>query len=41
MITLSVAEVAENLDRILSAVETSQEEIVLTRENRAIARLIP
>jgi antitoxin (DNA-binding transcriptional repressor) of toxin-antitoxin stability system len=39
--TLTATEVARNFSRILDDVEREQEEIVLTRNHRAVARLIP
>jgi prevent-host-death family protein len=39
--TLSVTEVARNFSAVLDAVERDQEEIVLVRNQRPIARLVP
>jgi prevent-host-death family protein len=39
--TLSVTEVARNFSAVLDAVERDQEEIVLVRNQRQIARLVP
>jgi prevent-host-death family protein len=39
--TLSVTEVARNFSAVLDAVERDQEEIVLVRNRRQIARLVP
>lgn len=41
MKTLSVTEVAHNFSAVLDAVERGQEEIVLVRNQRQIARLVP
>lgn len=41
MKTLSATEVARNFSAVLDAVERDQEEIVLVRNARPIARLIP
>lgn len=41
MKTLSVTEVARNFSTVLDNVEREQEEVVLVRNNRRIARLIP
>ena len=41
MKTLSVTEVARNFSAVLDAVERNQEEIVLVRNQRQIARLVP
>lgn len=41
MKTLSVTEVARNFSAVLDAVERNQEEIVLVRNQRPIARLLP
>ena len=41
MKTLSVTDVARNFSAVLDAVERDQEEIVLIRNQRPIARLIP
>jgi antitoxin (DNA-binding transcriptional repressor) of toxin-antitoxin stability system len=41
MKTLSVTEVARNFRRVLDAVEHDQEEIVLVRNRRTVARLVP
>ena len=38
---LSVTEVARNFSAVLDAVERNQEEIVLVRNQRQIARLVP
>ena len=41
MKTLSVTTVARNFSAVLDAVERDQEEIVLVRNDRQIARLVP
>lgn len=41
MKTLSVTEVARNFSAVLDSVERQQEEIVLVRNRRQIARLVP
>lgn len=41
MRTLSVTEVARNFSAVLDGVEREQEEVVLVRNRRPIARLIP
>jgi antitoxin (DNA-binding transcriptional repressor) of toxin-antitoxin stability system len=41
MKTLSVTEAARNFSAVLDSVERNQEEIVLVRNRRQIARLIP
>jgi antitoxin (DNA-binding transcriptional repressor) of toxin-antitoxin stability system len=41
MKTLSVTEVARNFSAVLDAVERNQEEIVLVRNRRHVARLVP
>ena len=41
MKTLSVTEVARNFSAVLDRVEHDQEEIVLVRNRRRIARLVP
>jgi antitoxin (DNA-binding transcriptional repressor) of toxin-antitoxin stability system len=41
MKTLSVTEVARNFSTMLDRVERDQEEIVLVRDQRTIARLVP
>jgi antitoxin (DNA-binding transcriptional repressor) of toxin-antitoxin stability system len=41
MKTLSVTEVARNFSAVLDSVERNQEEIVLVRNHRQIARLVP
>ena len=41
MKTLSVTTVARNFSAVLNAVERDQEEIVLVRNDRHIARLVP
>ena len=41
MKTLSVTEVARNFRAVLDSVERDQEEIVLVRNRRLIARLVP
>ncbi len=41
MKTLSVTEVARNFRAVLDSVERDQEEIVLVRNRRHIARLVP
>ena len=38
---LSVTEVARNFSKVLDGVQRDQEEIVLVRNNRQIARLVP
>ena len=38
---LSVTEVARNFSAVLDAVERNQEEIVLVRNRRQVARLVP
>jgi prevent-host-death family protein len=39
--TLSVTDVARNFSAVLDAVERDQEEIVLVRNQRHVARLVP
>jgi antitoxin (DNA-binding transcriptional repressor) of toxin-antitoxin stability system len=39
--TLSVTEVARNFSAVLDALERDQEEVVLVRNQRQVARLIP
>jgi prevent-host-death family protein len=39
--TLSVTDVARNFSAVLDAVERDQEEVVLVRNQRHVARLIP
>lgn len=39
--TLTVTEVARNFSAVMDGVENSQEEVVLLRNHRAIARLVP
>lgn len=41
MKTLTVTEVARNFSAVMDGLEAEQEEIVLVRSHRAIARLIP
>ncbi len=41
MRTLSVTEVARNFRKVLDSVEHEQEEIVLIRNRRQVARLVP
>jgi antitoxin (DNA-binding transcriptional repressor) of toxin-antitoxin stability system len=41
MKTLSVTEVARNFSAVMDGVEAEQEEIVLVRNHKAIARLVP
>lgn len=41
MKTLTVTEVARNFSAVMDALENEQEEIVLLRNHRPIARLIP
>ena len=41
MKTMSVTEVARNFSAVLDGVEREQEEVVLVRNRRQIARLIP
>ena len=41
MKTLSVTEVARNFSAVLDAVERDQEEVVLVRNQRHVARLVP
>ncbi len=41
MKTLSVTDVARNFSAVLDAVERDQEEIVLVRNQRPVARLVP
>jgi antitoxin (DNA-binding transcriptional repressor) of toxin-antitoxin stability system len=41
MKTLSVTEVARNFSAVLDSVERKQEEIVLVRNRRQVARLVP
>ncbi len=41
MKTLTVTEVARNFSHVLDSVERKQEELVLVRNHRAIARLVP
>lgn len=41
MKTLSVTEVARNFSAVLDTVEREQEEIVLVRNRRQVARLVP
>ena len=41
MKTLTVTEVARNFSAVLDGLEAEQEEIVLVRNHRAIARLVP
>lgn len=41
MKTLTVTEVARNFSAVMNRVETDQEEVVLIRNNKPIARLVP
>jgi prevent-host-death family protein len=41
MKTLSVTEVARNFSAVIDSVERDQEEVVLVRNRRQVARLIP
>ena len=41
MKTLSVTDVARNFSAVLEAVERDQEEVVLVRNQRHVARLVP
>ena len=41
MKTLSVTDVARNFSAVLDAVERDQEEVVLVRNQRHVARLVP
>ena len=41
MKTLTVTEVARNFSAVMDGVETKQEEVVVMRNRRAIARLVP
>ena len=41
MKTLSVTTVARNFSAVMDGVEADQEEIILVRNHRAIARLVP
>jgi hypothetical protein len=41
MKTLTVTEVARNFSAVMDGLETEQEEIVLVRNRKAIARLVP
>ena len=41
MKTLSVTEVARNFSAVLDSVERDQEEIILVRNHRHVARLVP
>lgn len=41
MKTLTVTEVARNFSAVMDGLESEQEEIVLVRNHRAIARLVP
>lgn len=41
MKTLTVTEVARNFSSVMDGVESEQEEIVLVRNHRPIARLVP
>ncbi len=41
MKTLSVTEVARNFSAVLDALERDQEEVVLVRNQRQVARLVP
>ena len=41
MKTLTVTEVARNFSEVMDGVENGQEEVVLVRNHKAIARLVP
>ena len=41
MKTMTVTEVARNFSSVMDSVESEQEEIVLVRNHKAIARLVP
>ena len=41
MRTLTATDLAHNLRRVLDSLENGEEEIVVTRNNHAIARLVP
>ncbi|MGV3658581.1 MAG: type II toxin-antitoxin system Phd/YefM family antitoxin [Prosthecobacter sp.] len=41
MKTLTVTEVARNFSSVMDGIESDQEEIVLVRNNKAVARLVP
>ena len=41
MKTLSVTEIARNFSAVMDGVETDQEEIIVVRNNKPIARVIP
>jgi prevent-host-death family protein len=41
MKTLSVTEVARNFSAVIDSVERDQQEIILVRNNRHVARLVP
>ena len=41
MKTLNVTEVARNFSAVLDRVEVGQEEIILTRNHKSVARLVP
>ena len=41
MITLTVAEAGRNFSKVLDRVERGQEEVLLVRNRRRIARLVP
>ena len=41
MKTLTVTEVARHFSAVMNQVEADQEEVILIRNNRAIARLVP
>jgi prevent-host-death family protein len=41
MKTLSVTEIARNFSAVMDGVEAEQEEIVVVRNNKPIARLVP
>lgn len=41
MKTLNVTEVARNFIRVMDEVERDQEEVILVRDHRQIARLVP
>lgn len=41
MKTLNVTEVARNFSAVISSVESDQEEVVLIRNHKPIARLVP
>ena len=41
MKTMTVTEVARNFSSVMDGVESSQEEVVLIRNNKPVARLVP